>query len=214
MILQIKDSYKSDIETEYVDENIKKVRENLEKCLDKVNSIHLVPINLFERITIDKPYAKTKIEKEEIEAILKEENTDNPNVDPSPGPSPKPIINPIPPPIPEPNTDANMSFEYIGNLSRVIKDQYDGDPLKLEPFITAIELANAASTAAQQETLVKFIKTKLTGKALETLPAEVQTATGIITALRNKIKPENTKVVMGRLLALRADKTSLIKFQE
>lgn len=51
-------------------------------------------------------------------------------------------------------------FVYIGNLSRVLKDNYDGDPNALDSFITAIEMADSASTAEQQPELVRYIKTK------------------------------------------------------
>lgn len=108
----------------------------------------------------------------------------------------------------------NMAFEYIGNLSRVIKDTYDGDPGSLSAFVASIELANAASEANQQDTLVKFIKSKLTGRALEIIVPEHDTAQKIIDALKSKIRPENTKVVVARLLALRAEKSSMQKFQE
>lgn len=106
------------------------------------------------------------------------------------------------------------NFEYLGNVGKIIKDTYSGDPAALNAFITAIELANTATTDAQQPMLVQFIKTKLLGKAIEAIPETASTAGEIITALKNKIKPETTEVVIGRLLSLRSEKTTLKSFQE
>lgn len=113
------------------------------------------------------------------------------------------------------NTKSKMAdFAYITSISRIISYTYKGDPNGLNAFIAALELADAASTNEQQETLVKFIKTKLEGRALEAVPAEVKTAREIINALKQKIKPESSKIVVGRLLALRTERTGLQKFQE
>lgn len=106
-------------------------------------------------------------------------------------------------------------FEYLSNISRIIKDTYNGDPLGLNSFISSIDLANSITKdATNQPHLVKFIITKLQGKALEAIPENVNNATEIINALKAKIKPETTDVVVGRLLALRSDKSSLKSFQE
>lgn len=109
---------------------------------------------------------------------------------------------------------SKMAFEYIGNISRIIKNTFDGDVNQLEAFIASIELANSATEPAQQPTLVKFIKTKLIGEAVEYVPANTANAIDAIAAIRAKAKGDNTQVVMGRLLALRSDKTSMQKFQE
>lgn len=105
-------------------------------------------------------------------------------------------------------------FEYLANVGRVIRNNYDGDPGALDAFIAAIEMASAASPANLQQTLVKCIRTKLTGKALEAVPAETQNANEVIRLLKDKIKTENTKVVMGRFLALKADRSSMKKFSD
>lgn len=112
------------------------------------------------------------------------------------------------------NVMAETNFAYLSSISRIINNTYKGDPNGLQAFIAAIELADASSTPEQQEILVKFIKTKLEGKALEALPEDVLTANEIIRALREKIKPDTSKVVIGRLLALRAERNALQKFQQ
>lgn len=112
------------------------------------------------------------------------------------------------------NTKMENTFAYLSSISKIISNTYKGDPNGLSAFITSIELADSASTADQQGTLVKFIKTKLEGKALEALPHRVSTAKDIIEALQENIKPDDSKVVLGRLLALRAERGSLQKFQK
>lgn len=57
--------------------------------------------------------------------------------------------------------------------------------------------------------LKSFILTKLQGKALEIIPETANTIEAIVNALKAKIKPENSKVVEGRMMALRADKSNL-----
>lgn len=106
------------------------------------------------------------------------------------------------------------NYTYIGNISKIISFKYSGDSNALNSFISAIELADTATTDEQQPILVKFIKTKLEGRALEALPENVENATQLIHALKSKIKPESSKIVLGRFLALRAERNSLQKFQE
>lgn len=130
-------------------------------------------------------------------------STDNNSTDP-----PAPVNN-------DNNAQVVDPFVYLGNLSRVIRDNYDGDPNALASFITAIELADSASTDQQQNTLVTFIKTKLRDRASEIIQSNtVNNAQDIINLLQQNIKPENSDVVVGRLLALRADRGSLQTFQE
>lgn len=104
-------------------------------------------------------------------------------------------------------------IKFTGHLSKIITTTYKGDPNGLSAFISAIELANSIATEQQQSILVKYIKTKLEGRALEAIPAEANTADLVMAALKNKIKTETSKVVMGRLLALRAERNALPKFQ-
>lgn len=58
------------------------------------------------------------------------------------------------------------------------------------------------------------MKARITGKALERIPETVNTIPLIIQHLREKIKPESSKVIEGRLAALRADKQSLQNFSK
>lgn len=104
--------------------------------------------------------------------------------------------------------------KYMSNLSKIIISRYDGESKGLAAFVAVIQLAETITTDAQQEISVQYIRTKLEGKALEAIPADASTAREIITALKHKIKPETSKVVLGRFLALRTERNALPKFQK
>lgn len=92
---------------------------------------------------------------------------------------------------------------------------FEGDPVKLEPFINSIQLLEPLATTNEfRQTLVKFIKNKLSEKALDCLPSTATTVNLIIAALREKIKPESSRVLESRLAALRADRNSLHNFSK
>lgn len=116
--------------------------------------------------------------------------------------------------IEENNAKMAETFTFLSNVSKIISNTYKGDPNGLNAFIASIELANASSTNEQKPHLIKFIKTKLEGKALECLPETVNSVDEIINALKNKIKPNSSKVVLGKFLALRGERNGMSKFQE
>lgn len=178
----------------FIDSTIGNCRSNLKKCADKLN------------ILIDFPAP--------ILGFITSVNFPKPEPKPTPGPvpQPKPIVNDIP--IPNPTM---TDFGYIAQVGTVIKKTYAGETDGLERFIESLLLANDLSTEAQRPTLIRFIKTKCEGvarEAISELEAEPTTVQQIINALRNKIKVESSKVVLGRLMALKADKSTLQNFQE
>lgn len=103
--------------------------------------------------------------------------------------------------------------EFLRLCASTINHEYDGDANKLQAFINAIKLLDEmAEEQPLKVTLVAFIRTKLTAKAIEAVPNELNTVQQIIDSLQNKIKPESSKVVEGRLAALKLDKHSLQEF--
>lgn len=178
---------------------VNQVRQKLEQCLTKLESKIKVD-EIGELINIDKPKVSDKdlvitddkLSDDEHSTVIDNNST-------------------------ETDTNVNMAeemFKYLGCVSKIIKDSYDGEPSNLKSFLTAIELAELGTVEANKPHLVTFLKTRLTGKALEAIPDDANTVQKIKDALKAKIKPENSKVVLGRLLALRADRTSMQKFQE
>lgn len=43
-----------------------------------------------------------------------------------------------------------IAFEYIANISRVIKNTFNGDASEVDAFVASIELADSASEAARR----------------------------------------------------------------
>lgn len=101
--------------------------------------------------------------------------------------------------------------EYIKLLAATIRVNYAGDPLALAPFVASIELMKemADGNANLLTLLRRFILAKLEGYAAEVIPAEVASIDEIVNNLKAKIKPESSKVIEGRMMALRADRSNL-----
>lgn len=122
----------------------------------------------------------------------------------------------------EDNSDSeeteNMALEQIDLIklcASTIPQIYEGDPLKLTPFINSINLLYPLATTEElRTTLINFIKTKIGGKALEALSENATTIPILIQELQQKIKPESSKVIEGRLAALKTDRQSMQDFSK
>lgn len=113
-------------------------------------------------------------------------------------------------------TDTTIAMDKIqfSNLMAAnIRKNYAGDPLALPPFLRSIDYLNdMADTADLKNQLKKFILMKLEGYAAEIVPENVASIEALVECLKNKIKPENSKIVEGRMLALRIDRSGLQNF--
>lgn len=106
--------------------------------------------------------------------------------------------------------------DFFKMASAVIKEKFDGDPLKLDSFITDAEFVESMTETANKDTFLKFIKTKISGRAKECLP-ENDTITSfdiIKNALQKDIKPDSSIVVEGKMATLRLSKGDFTKFAE
>lgn len=101
---------------------------------------------------------------------------------------------------------------FIKSASQMINKSYGGDPLSLASFINSVKLLKSVTAANLNGTLLEFVKSRLEGKALECIPRDPANVDAIIEALERDIQPDNSKVVAGRLLALRADRSKLTEF--
>lgn len=111
--------------------------------------------------------------------------------------------------------EINMAADKINFLkfcSSSIPYIYKGDPLELPAFINSIELIEQITEQSQRELLATFIKSKISGRALEAIPVAAVSVREIIAALRDNIKTESSKIIEGRFAALRADKVSAHEF--
>lgn len=110
-----------------------------------------------------------------------------------------------------PYTTDNMAenAEFFKTASAILKNNYSGESSELESFIAALELADTIATAAQKPVLIKLIKTKLSGHALEIFPENPNAVADIVNVFRNKVKRNNSKIVAGRMMALKVDRLKI-----
>lgn len=99
--------------------------------------------------------------------------------------------------------------DYLRLAAQTINKNSSGDPLSLTAFINSIELLETIVTAENMPVLKAFILTKLEGKPLQAAPADAATIEIIKNALKDKIKPDNSKIVEARMLALRNDNMTM-----
>lgn len=103
-------------------------------------------------------------------------------------------------------------IEYFSLCARTLTSMYSGDPLALTPFLRTIELLKSLDTANEHEEVLKnYVLSKLQGTAIECLPQNPSLET-IINTLKEKIKPENSKVLAGKMMAIRADKANFTEY--
>lgn len=111
------------------------------------------------------------------------------------------------------NNMALSKIEFLKICSSTLNKNYSGDPLALQAFLNSIDLLDSlADTAELKAFLLTVIKTKLEGKALEAVPNEITSVENLKTCLKNKLKPDSSKVVEGKMLALRLTKTNVQEF--
>lgn len=107
------------------------------------------------------------------------------------------------------------NMEFISLCAKQISKNFDGNFTSLQAFINSIKfLQQVATTDELQELLKSFILTKLDQRALEKIPANPASVEVIITGLSQKIKPDSSKVVEGRMVALTADQKNMREFQK
>lgn len=119
------------------------------------------------------------------------------------------------------NTNSNMpdppiqtTKDFITMANHMIGSKYDGDPLKLDSFLDSVELLTELCEANNTGILLKFVLTRLEGKAREIIPDDPTSVKTITDSLKEHIKHEPSKVIEGRILALRAERNNLSKFSE
>ncbi|XP_017469296.1 PREDICTED: rho GTPase-activating protein gacZ-like [Rhagoletis zephyria] len=101
---------------------------------------------------------------------------------------------------------------FISLCASIIRENYNGDPLALESFIDKINLIEDFADENLNTTFISFLKSKLEGKAREAIPTEVSSVRQIKDALRNRIKPDNSKVVAGKIASLHVINNNYTEF--
>lgn len=104
--------------------------------------------------------------------------------------------------------------EFVRTASQQINYTYSGDPLKLDSFVNSINLLRELTEKEHEMTLVTFVISRLEGKALQCVPAGCNNIDKLIEALKKRLKPIHSKVIMGKLMALRPDRSRLTDFAD
>lgn len=110
---------------------------------------------------------------------------------------------------------ALSTTDFLKLASTHINKTYSGDPLCLTSFIDSIDLLNSLATTTELKTfLVSFIRTKIDGRARDFISATDTTLERIKQALQTNIRPDNSRVVEGRILSLHFNATNPQDFTE
>lgn len=180
---------------QFIKDTIIAARILIHDCSYKLKlNVHTPYTNLFERARLSEPKP--------------------PKPDPIPEPpQPDPFVNPEP----KPQPIKMATFDYAKEVKSILTGIYSGEPEGLSTFIDSIELAAEMSTTEQIPALIRIIRTKCDKKAKQVIdeisPAPT-TIKQIVDALRANIQVETVPVILGRFMALKADRTSTQQFQE
>lgn len=101
-------------------------------------------------------------------------------------------------------------IKYTGNI---LNYKYSGDPLELNSFIAdARMLYKLAKSDETKDFCFDYIKNRLKGRAAEAIPDDCDSLECLIKALKEKIKPDNSSIIEGRILALQLKNNDYSKF--
>lgn len=107
---------------------------------------------------------------------------------------------------------AQTKGELVHIAAQQIPDAFMGEASELETFLASIELLQEICEDGNKPTLKKFILSRIGGKAREHMPAEIDSVDEIVRILKEKVKHEPSKVIEGRMLALKTEKFGLTSF--
>lgn len=196
-----------------------KVRENIIRCFNALKINIKVPTNLnniIEKQNILDTITENSINKENSDSDL--ETPESPNFEPLSDPETVDIeqSSEFEPENSEGSKMVLTKPEFLKICASTINRNYSGDPLALNAFCNSIDLLYELTdeNADLRTFLTAFVKAKLEGKALEALPSEVPNVSSIKEALKAKILPDNSKIIEGKIQALRTSRKSLQEFSK
>lgn len=104
--------------------------------------------------------------------------------------------------------------EAVKIVSQTITKNFDGNPLQLKAFLIALTVLDGLIEVNNKDLVIQSVLSKLEGKALECMPDDVDSFNKIKEILKKFIVYDNSKIIAGRMEALRADKTNLTEFTQ
>lgn len=133
-----KETETSDSDEELLASVTLKARKVLEQCLERLNSSFVIPLNVDQEINPPEIDSEHKINFE------KEISDEEQDID---------------------NNMSQTTEEFFRLASKILDSKFDGDPLQLACFFDQIELLEPMVLAANKPHMIKFICTRITGKA-------------------------------------------------
>lgn len=117
------------------------------------------------------------------------------------------------------NSQENLNMpqsaqDFFKLAGSVLNYKYDGDPILRDSFIEDCELVESMAEEANKAHCLKFIKSKIVGRAREMLPEKIEKVSDMTDELKSKVKADSSAVIEGRLTALRVSKGNFTKFAE
>lgn len=114
-----------------------------------------------------------------------------------------------------PNQTIKMTSkaEFYKMCVQTFTDVYDGDPLVAHAFMRKIQtLEPLCEDETHKKILVDVIMSNVKGRALDVIPSDPADSKVIREAIKNKIKPEKSSIIEGRMIALKIDKGGFTEF--
>lgn len=196
---------------EHIESALEVNRVTLRRCFEKLNlpvilpgkllsTIHYVPQS--DSTNIPKPIADNSSQTDTISVDDRLAQTDTISVDNRNTQTDK-----------MPETQTKQSF--LKSAGPQLNYKYSGDPLKLKSFIADVEIVqDLIENDGLKDYALKFVRSKLEGRAEEFVPDDCKSIDDLIEALKAKIKPENSKIIEGKMLALRLKGGDFTKFSD
>lgn len=110
------------------------------------------------------------------------------------------------------NDMATTKVEFFNLASKIVSQQFAGEPEKAQSFFDSLELLQTVATGYDADA-VAFVKTKLTSKARDYVTTENSLA-DVINTLKNKIKYAGSQATITKLLACRQNNKNTISYSE
>ena len=114
----------------------------------------------------------------------------------------------------DPFKSSNMekaNLEYLKLANNILKS-YNGKPEGLASFLNCLDLLKTITPPELTSLALSFIKTRLEGRALDSIPQSYVSIDELKVALTNNIKPISSKLLESRLSATSSSKKTLQEF--
>lgn len=196
-----------------VEEELEETEKSLTECLEIINSNYRIPAEKLSPIKLETDESILEDKDSalflEIEGLLEEKIEARKNIKDN-------IIN-------NQNNQNNQNqnnninnmepTQVIEHCNRIMKESFDGEPEHLDNFIGKIELAEVIIGNNHAAVFTAYIKTRVSGKALEYIK-NIDNVTEIKNQLKTNIKPESARVLENRLLGLRMNNKNKLEFSK